>query len=218
MPPKTAVPPPDGLREAALRARLGPAAIICGVDEAGRGPLAGPVCAAACALDPDAVPDGLHDSKLLDHAVRTVLAEALRGCADCSVAFASVEEIDALGLGRAADLAMRRAVAGLPRPARHALVDGNRVPPGFPCEASFLVGGDALCLSIAAASILAKTARDAVMEELALEFPGYGWERNRGYGTREHHEALKRLGVTPHHRRSFQPIHNILLEGRIISA
>jgi ribonuclease HII len=218
MPPKRKIdPPPDGLREAALRAELGPAAIICGVDEAGRGPLAGPVCAAAVVLEPDNTPDGLNDSKLLEAKLRRELAEALRACTEHAVAFATVEEIDEIGLGRAADLAMTRAVEGLPRRARHALVDGNRLPRGLTCEGSFIVGGDGLCLSIAAASILAKTARDAVMEELALDHPGYGWERNRGYGTPEHLAALKRLGVTPYHRRSFQPVHNILVEGNFVT-
>lgn len=218
MPQDARRPPPDGLREAALRARLGEGALICGVDEAGRGPWAGPICAAAVALDPAATPEGIDDSKRLSAARRGALAQALRGCAEVSVAFASVEEIDGLGLGPAGDLAMRRAVAGLPRPAAHALVDGRRAPPDLGCPADPLVGGDGLCLSIAAASILAKTARDALMEELAEAHPGYGWERNRGYGTAEHRDALNRLGVTPHHRRSFRPIHNILLERHFLTS
>jgi ribonuclease HII len=204
---------PDGDRETALRARLGEGAVICGVDEAGRGPWAGPVCAAAAVLDPAATPDGLNDSKQLAPERRAALAAELRLCAEISIAYASVEEIDAIGLGRAGDLAMVRAIAGLPRPAAHALVDGNRLPRDLPCAGEPLIGGDALCLSISAASILAKTARDAIMERLAVAHPGYGWERNRGYGTPEHQAALKRLGLTPHHRRSFAPIHKILVEG-----
>ena len=217
MPPPADRPPPDALREAAMRARLGESALICGVDEAGRGPWAGPICAAAVALDPAVTPEGIDDSKRLSAERRAALAAALRGCAEVSVAFASVAEIDGLGLGPACDLVMRRAVAGLPRPAAHALVDGRRAPADLGCPAEPLVGGDGLCLSIAAASILAKTARDAVMEELAETHPGYGWERNRGYGTPEHRDALKRLGVTPYHRRSFRPVHNILVEGRFIT-
>jgi ribonuclease HII len=203
----------DGL-ETALRARLGPRAPVCGVDEAGRGPWAGPVFAAAVSFEPGAAPEGLADSKMLTAARREALALEIKASAVWAVAFASVEEIDGMGLGRAADLAMARAVAGLSRAPAFALVDGNRTPRGLGCDGEAVVKGDARSVSIAAASILAKTARDLVMEELAAETPGYGWERNRGYGTPEHVEGLKRLGVTQHHRRSFRPIHNILLEGR----
>ena len=126
------------------------------------------------------------------------------------VGIASVEEIDALNILRANDLAMLRAIAALdPAPAA-ALIDGNRVPPGLPCRALALVGGDGRSLSVAAASIIAKVTRDRIMGELAGAHPGYGWERNMGYGTAEHRAALIRFGVTPHHRRSFRPIHNIL--------
>lgn len=185
--------------------------MVCGVDEAGRGPWAGPLCVAAVAFAPGAAPAGLADSKTLSAPRRAALAEAIRASAAWSVAFASVEEIDRLGLGRAWDLVVARAVAGLPA-AAFALIDGTRVPPGLPCPAEAVVKGDARCLAVAAASILAKTARDAVMDGLAAEHPGYGWETNRGYGTADHRAALQRLGVTPHHRRSFAPIHNILRE------
>ena len=134
------------------------------------------------------------------------------GCAVCGVGVASVAEIDALGLGPAADLAMTRAIAALGVAPDWAIVDGRRLPRGLVPPGEWLVKGDARCLSVAAASILAKVARDAEMDRLALDHPGYGWETNRGYGTAGHLGALKRLGVTPHHRRSFRPIHNILLE------
>ncbi len=206
----------DGL-ETSLRARLGPRAPICGVDEAGRGPWAGPVFAAAVSFEAGTAPEGLADSKMLTAERRTELAASIRDCAVWAVAFASVEEIDRLGLGRAADLAMVRAVTGLASAPTFALVDGNRTPRGLGCEAEAVVQGDVRSVSVAAASILAKTTRDLLMEDLAADTPGYGWERNRGYGTPEHVEALKRLGVTQHHRRSFKPIHNILLEGRSIT-
>jgi len=186
------------------------AALICGVDEAGRGPWAGPVVAAAVVLDRGAVPAGLDDSKKLSRRRREALFDAIRAAAAVGVGIAAMAEIDALNILRANDLAMRRAVAALdPLPAL-ALVDGNRVPPELPCRAEALVGGDARSLSVAAASIVAKVTRDSIMAELAAAHPGYGWERNQGYGTAEHRAALIRLGVTSHHRRSFRPIHNIL--------
>lgn len=183
---------------------------IAGVDEVGRGPLAGPVTAAAVRLDPDNIPDGLNDSKKLTPARREALAEALIACADVCIAHASVAEIDEINILQATYLAMRRAVAGLAQPPVHLLIDGNRVPPGLPCPATPLVKGDALSLSIAAASIVAKVARDRIMMDLAAEFPGYGWDTNAGYPTKAHRVALVTQGVTPHHRRSFAPVHNIL--------
>jgi ribonuclease HII len=185
-------------------------ATICGVDEAGRGPWAGPVVAAAVVLDRGCIPPGLDDSKKLTPRRRAALFDAVRASASVGVGIASVEEIDALNILRANDLAMLRAVRDLQPAPEAALIDGNRVPPGLPCRARALVGGDGRSLSIAAASIIAKVTRDRIMEELAGTHPGYGWERNRGYGTPEHRAALIRLGVTPHHRRSFRPIHNIL--------
>jgi len=190
--------------------------LICGVDEAGRGPWAGPVVAAAVVLDRGAVPAGLDDSKKLSRRRREALFDAIRAAAAVGVGIAAMAEIDALNILRANDLAMRRAVAALdPLPAL-ALVDGNRVPPELPCRAEALVGGDARSLSVAAASIVAKVTRDRIMAELAVAHPGYGWERNQGYGTAEHRAALIRLGVTSHHRRSFRQIHNILRGKRSI--
>lgn len=185
---------------------------VAGVDEVGRGPLAGPVTAAAVVLDPARIPAGLDDSKRLSPARRAALAIELAACAEVSIAHASVAEIDRLNILAASHLAMCRAVAGLPRPPDHLLIDGNRLPAGLPCPAEAVVKGDARVLSIAAASIVAKVARDALMAALAVEFPGYGWERNAGYPSAAHRAALRQLGVTPHHRRSFAPIHKILCE------
>jgi ribonuclease HII len=181
---------------------------VFGVDEVGRGPLAGPVLAAAVRLTARAVPDGLGDSKALGEAAREAAAERLRACAGFAIAAASVAEIDRLNIRRATHLAMARAVAALA--ARHGppaivLVDGND-PPRLSCAVEALVGGDARVASIAAASILAKVARDRLMARLAPAWPGYGWEHNRGYGTAAHVEALDRLGPSPHHRHSFAPV------------
>lgn len=201
---------PDFALEIAAMARG--AARVAGVDEVGRGPLAGPVTAAAVVLDPARIPAGLDDSKRLSPARRAVLAAELGACAEVSIAHASVEEIDRLNILAASHLAMRRAIAGLKRPPGHLLIDGNLLPAGLPCNAEAVVKGDARALSIAAASIVAKVARDAIMAALAAECPGYGWERNAGYPSAAHREGLRRLGVTPHHRRSFAPVHKILCE------
>jgi len=203
--------PPDfsmeSLHRAAGRVR------IAGVDEVGRGPLCGPVTAAAVVLDPARIPEGLRDSKTLTAARRMALHGALLACADVSVAHASVAEIDALNILQASLLAMRRAVAGLTVAPDQVLVDGNRVPQGLPCPAEAVVRGDGRCLSIAAASIIAKVTRDRIMADLAQQYPGYGWDENAGYPTRRHINAIAQLGVTPEHRRSFRPIRNILCEG-----
>ncbi|MDG3042956.1 ribonuclease HII [Roseicyclus marinus] len=196
---------PDLSHETALGAR------VCGVDEAGRGPLAGPVSAAAVILNPADIPDGLNDSKTLTAARREALFDQIHARAQVSLAWASVEEIDRLNIRAASLLAMRRAVEGLSPTPDAALIDGNACPEGLPCRGVTLVKGDALSLSVAAASIIAKVARDRVMTALASEFPGYGWEVNAGYPTAAHRAALLDLGVTPHHRRSFRPVHNILL-------
>ena len=198
---------PDLVEEAAFGGML---PTICGVDEAGRGPWAGPVVAAAVVLDQVNIPSGLNDSKKLTPRRRAALFDAIRASAHVGVGIASVDEIDALNILRANDLAMLRALQALDPAPDAALIDGNRVPPGWPCRAWALVGGDGRSLSIAAASIIAKVTRDRIMGELAQAHPGYGWERNQGYGTPEHRAALNRLGVAPHHRRSFRPIHNIL--------
>jgi ribonuclease HII len=204
------MPGPDLSHETAARARGNTR--IAGVDEAGRGPLAGPVVAAAVVLDPGNIPAGRNDSKQLTAARREALFGALIACAGVGVGQASVEEIDRLNILRASHLAMLRAVAALPDPPDHLLIDGNLVPNGAACEATAIVKGDALCLSIAAASIIAKVTRDRIMVDLAQQYPGYGWERNAGYPTTDHRAALLRLGVTPAHRRSFRPIHNILYQ------
>lgn len=208
-------PCPDFTREAAALAAG--ARIVAGVDEVGRGPLCGPVTAAAVVLDPARIPAGLADSKALSHARRVALATELAQVAQVSVAHASVEEIDRLNILHAAMLAMCRAVEGLPAAPGLVLVDGNRVPPGLPCAAEAVVKGDAQVLSIAAASIVAKVARDAIMVDLAQQFPAYGWDRNAGYPTRDHLQALLDFGVTPWHRRSFRPVHNILYQDNSIT-
>lgn len=186
---------------------------ICGVDEAGRGPWAGPVVAAAAILDPGDFPAGLNDSKQLSAKRREALFEALaEGPAEIGVGVASVEEIDRANILQATYLAMRRAIEALPSAPALALIDGNRAPKDLACDCQAVIKGDGRSLSIAAASIIAKVTRDRIMTKLAETHPGYGWERNAGYGVKAHQEALKRLGVTPHHRRSFKPIHKILVE------
>ncbi len=191
---------------------------VCGVDEAGRGPLAGPVVAAAVILDVSRIPDGVDDSKRLTAARRYALYDQILEASLVGVGKASVAEIDAMNILQASHLAMRRAVAALPVAPRIALVDGALAPAGLGCHSQCLVGGDARALSIAAASIVAKVTRDRIMVALAQQFPGYGWPTNVGYGTREHVSALARLGVTPHHRRSFAPVHKMLCEANISTA
>ncbi len=195
-----------------LRCHARGARMVAGVDEVGRGPLAGPVVAAAVVLFPCAIPPGLNDSKILSRTTRERLSGEIALCAQVGIGEASVAEIDALNILQATFLAMRRAVAALPVRPDHLLIDGNRVPEGLSCRAEPLVGGDGLSLSVAAASIVAKTHRDRTMLALAQHYPGYGWNTNAGYGTQEHMMGLKSHGVTPHHRRSFRPIHNILFQ------
>ncbi len=203
--------PPDYILEAAARQP------VCGIDEAGRGPWAGPVVAAAVVLDPARIPPGLDDSKRLAPLRRAALSEALLACAEVGIGSASVAEIDTHNILQATFLAMRRALAALPLRPACALIDGLQVPPGLGCAAQAVVHGDARCLSIAAASIIAKVARDRHMADLAAAHPGYGWETNMGYGTPGHAAGLRALGITPHHRRSFRPIHNMLLQGPSIT-
>jgi len=185
---------------------------IAGVDEVGRGPIAGPVTAAAVILDPACIPEGLNDSKKLSEKRREALCALLMDCAQVSVAHATVAEIDDINILRAAHLAMERAIAGLDVAPDMALIDGNLIPRGLTLPARAIIKGDAASLSIAAASIVAKTRRDQLMRDLAQQFPGYGWERNAGYPSKSHKAALLNLGVTPHHRRSFKPVHNILYQ------
>ena len=200
--PEYALADPWLPRRFAWRAGL----LLAGVDEAGRGPLAGPVVAAAVILDPRRPIAGLDDSKRLSERRRDALEPVIREQALAwAVARAEVDEIDSLNILQATLLAMRRAVAALSPAAEAVVVDGNRVTDfGLPAEA--VVGGDARVPSISAASILAKVARDREMVALEAAFPGYGFARHKGYGTAEHREALARLGPTPHHRRSLAPL------------
>ena len=190
---------------------------VAGVDEVGRGPLAGPVTAAAVVLDPKCIPDGLNDSKKLTAKRRLELYWQLLDCADVSIAHASVAEIDEINILRASHLAMERAIAGLQVLPEHVLIDGNMIPRGLRLPATTLVKGDSRSISISAASIVAKVCRDCVLVDLAQQHPGYGWETNMGYGSKKHMEALRSLGVTPHHRRSFKPVHNMLYQEKIVT-
>ena len=190
---------------------------VAGVDEVGRGPLAGPVTAAAVVLDPKCIPDGLNDSKKLTTKRRLELYWQLLDCADVSIAHASVAEIDEINILRASHLAMERAIAGLQVLPEHVLIDGNMIPRGLRLPATTLVKGDSRSVSISAASIVAKVCRDCVLVDLAQQHPGYGWETNMGYGSKKHMEALRSLGVTPHHRRSFKPVHNMLYQEKIVT-
>lgn len=184
--------------------------IICGIDEAGRGPLAGPVCAAAVVLDPKRPIEGLNDSKQLTEKKRDALAIAIRErAAAWAVGWASVEEIDTVNIRQANFLAMRRAFEGLSIRPTLALVDGKDPPP-LECEVTCIIGGDALEQAISAASILAKTARDAVMVDLCAQHPGYGFSQHKGYGSAAHLEALRRLGPSAVHRRTFAPVRALL--------
>ncbi len=180
------------------------------MDEAGRGPLAGPVVAAAVILDPACVPDGLDDSKALSAKRRAGLHARLLECATVGVGVASVEEIDRLNILWASMLAMERAVAALGIVPAMVLVDGNRCP-NWTYPSTAIVKGDALSLSIAAASIVAKETRDAMMVAADADYPGYGWASNKGYGAQVHLTGLRTLGVTPLHRRSFAPVAQALL-------
>lgn len=190
--------------------------IVAGVDEAGRGPLAGPVVAAAAVIDRDRTSARLlrmiDNSKKLTHRAREEAYEAMveSGVVQIAVAEASVEEIDRINILQATFLAMRRAVQALTAAPAVLLIDGNRTPPQLPCRAETIVGGDGHSYSIAAASIAAKVTRDRQMAALANAFPGYGWETNRGYGSAEHLKALEFLGPTPHHRMSFAPLNRLV--------
>ena len=190
---------------------------VAGLDEVGRGPLAGPVTVAAVRLDPGNIPEGLNDSKVLTAKRREALFDQILQQADVCIAHATVEEIDEINILRASHLAMERAVAGLLVPPDHLLIDGNMIPRGLTIQSEAIVKGDARSLSISAASIVAKVTRDRLMMALAQQHPGYGWETNAGYGSKAHTEALQNLGVTPHHRRSFKPVHNILYQDKSVS-
>ena len=200
---------PDLSFETAAQARG--AFRIVGIDEVGRGPWAGPVTACAIRLTGPA-PEGLNDSKKLTAKRREALVPLLERCCDIGFGEATVEEIDRLNIRQATHLAMRRAVAALPFAPDHLLIDGNDCPDWVDCPRDVIKGGDGRSLSIAAASVLAKTRRDQGMMALAQQFPGYGWDRNAGYGTKAHQDGLRLHGVTQHHRRSFAPIHKILCQ------
>ena len=188
-----------------------PEGLVCGVDEAGRGPLAGPVVAAAVILDPARPIHGLNDSKKLSAKRRETLAIQIRATALAwAVAEASVEEIDRINILQASLLAMQRAVEALGVRPSHALIDGNRCPT-LSCTAEAIIGGDGKVASIAAASILAKTTRDAGMLELHAIYPQYGFDRHMGYPTVVHLKALREHGATPVHRRSYAPVAQLLL-------
>jgi ribonuclease HII len=191
----------------AQRVRPGP---ICGVDEAGRGPLAGPVVAAAVIFERRRIPKGLNDSKQLTAEDREALfPRILEMAAAVGVGEASVDEIDLINIRQATHLAMARAVRALAVAPLFALVDGNDAP-ALPCPCDTIIDGDARSVSIAAASIVAKVTRDRLMVALHEQHPGYGWFTNKGYSTEEHIEALNRLGPCLHHRRSFAPVHRLL--------
>jgi len=190
------------LEAAELQLHGGP---VAGVDEAGRGPLAGPVVAAAVILDPERIPDGINDSKVLDEDDREVLYGRIRSTSIIGVGIADVDRIDRDNILGATMWAMAQAIAQLPVTPKLAVIDGNRAPT-LNCPSRTIVKGDARCLSIAAASIIAKVTRDRLMIKLARDMPGYGFERHKGYGTAEHQAAIKRLGVTVHHRRSFRTV------------
>lgn len=183
--------------------------IVAGVDEAGCGPWAGPVVAAAVILNPHRRTTHINDSKKLTREDREELYKTIIERAHTATGMATVEEIDAINILEAAKLAMQRAFEGLSIMPDVALVDGNRQPK-LPCPVKMIIGGDESCMSIAAASIIAKVTRDHIMRELAAEFPYYGWHTNAGYGTASHQNGLKEYGVTPHHRRSFAPIRALL--------
>lgn len=183
---------------------------VAGIDEAGRGPWAGPVVVAAVILDPDRIPEGLNDSKLLTPQEREERFVEIMATAIVSVAIGPVRQIDRINILQASLWGMRKAYRGLQVPLGAAIIDGNIVPRRFPGKARAVVGGDGRSLSVAAASIVAKVTRDRMMVKLSRRYRRYAWDSNKGYGTREHAEAIKKHGVCTHHRRSFSPIDRAL--------
>lgn len=176
---------------------------VCGVDEAGRGPLAGPVCAAAVILPENTIIDGVNDSKKLSEKKREALFDVIKSSArSYCIAYATVEEIESMNILNANMLAMKRAVEGLDVKADYAMIDGNRLP-DLKIDSEFIIKGDAKSMSIAAASILAKVSRDRLLREYAKEYPEYQFDKHKGYGTKAHIEALKKYGPCPYHRMSF---------------
>ncbi len=202
---------PDFSEEASLyRSGVGS---VAGVDEAGRGPLAGPVVAAAVILDPDRIPDGINDSKKLTHKRREAVFLDILASARVAWAMQGAASIDRVNIRQATLAAMTQAVAGLPHTADMVLVDGRDVPEPLAGRGRALIGGDGLSLSIAAASIVAKIVRDRLMARACTVFPGYGFSAHAGYGTAAHLDALQRLGPCPLHRQSFAPIRSLLPTG-----
>jgi ribonuclease HII len=198
--------PPEPTDRFERRARRRGARLVAGLDEAGRGPLAGPVVAAAVVFEGRRFPDGLNDSKRLSPAERQRLYDIIVDRAHVSVAISSRTRIDQMNILRASLWAMARALAGLPCRPDHVLVDGRDLPPGMPCPGEAIIGGDGLSATIAAASIVAKVTRDRLMAAVGRTYPDYGFERHMGYCTPLHLEALERHGPCVHHRRSFAPV------------
>jgi len=194
--------------EAALMDQYG--GPVAGIDEAGRGPWAGPVVVAAVILNPDRIPQGLNDSKQLTAQEREERYAEIMATSIVSVAIGPVKQIDRINILQASLWGMRKAYRGLQVPAGAAIIDGNIVPKRFPCKARAVVCGDALSLSVAAASIVAKVTRDRMMVKLSRRYRRYAWDSNKGYGTREHADAIKKHGICIHHRRSFSPIERAL--------
>jgi ribonuclease HII len=207
MPREAARTAPDFRRERRLIAER--TAPVAGIDEAGRGPWAGPVVAAAVILNPGRIPAGLDDSKALDPAARERLFEIISITGLIGIGVADVSRIDRDNILQATHWAMQQAVASLPMRPAIALVDGNSAPE-LDIAVETIIAGDTKVASIAAASIVAKVTRDRLMDDLARSFPAYGFERHRGYGTPEHREAIRRHGLSPEHRRSFAPIREVL--------
>ncbi len=183
---------------------------VCGVDEAGRGPLAGPVVAAAVSFHQPKAIRGVDDSKALTHAIREKLFTRIQERAFVGIGVASVEEIEEFNIWGATTIAMRRACLAMNMPMDVALIDGKIHPRQFPCKTQTIIGGDAISHSIAAASIIAKVTRDRIMRDLAVFYPEYGFEKHAGYGTKQHQQALREHGVTPHHRRSFGMVRELV--------
>ena len=182
---------------------------IIGVDEVGRGPLAGPVISAAIILNKEIIPEGINDSKKLSKKKRIIINEQLISHHSYEIGMATVEEIDKINILQASLLSMKRAILGLNIAPKSILVDGNKLP-DLEYKMYPIVKGDSKSVSIAAASIIAKVYRDKLMEDLSIQYPGYYWEKNSGYGTKQHLLALNNLGVTPIHRKTFAPIYNML--------
>ncbi len=202
-PAKRASQPSDRLEKIARR---NGATLVAGVDEVGRGPLAGPVVTAAVAFQGTTYPSGLNDSKRLSARARAALFDEIMATASVSIAVASLRRIEQMNILHASLWAMTRAIRGLPTLPDHVLVDGNKAPANMPCPCQTVVGGDAVSVSISAASIIAKVTRDRLMENVALAYPQYGCERHLGYGTPLHLAALREHGPCPQHRRGVAPV------------